>query len=166
MFFFLISKKKSFLISSFDLPRLISEHISLIKPTDKPAEGAQREEQGSSLTEVAPQAEENPLENPAEDQRPPLKLVEDVGDDTEKTLSQPDPIEAPRGQELTHKTASVSTQKKISADKEGEVAIQDSLEFQDDPADTDYAPSNYMFMTLFFAFNMILYITGWHPLLF
>lgn len=148
------------LISSYYLPYIILKHISLIKPTDKPTEGEQREEQGSSLTEVAPQTEENPTEDPSEDQRPALKLVEDVGADTEKTVSQPDPIETPPDQELSPITSPASTQKKNSADKQGEVAVQDSLEFQDDPADTDYAPSNYMFITLLFVFNMMRYNTG------
>lgn len=116
--------------------------LALDFAVDKPAEGEQREEQGSSLTEVAPQTEENPTEDPSEDQRPALKLVEDVGADTEKTVSQPDPIETPPDQELSPTTSPASTQKKNSADKQGEVAVQDSLEFQDDPADTDYAPKS------------------------
>lgn len=134
-------------------------HISWIKPTGKAAEGEQTEGQGSILTEVAPQAEENPAENPAEDQAPALKLVEDVGADTEKTVSQPDPIETPPGQELSPKTDSSSTQLKTSADKEGDVPVQDSLEFQDDPTDTDYAPSNYICITSLFVFIRWFHIT-------
>lgn len=83
-----------------------------------------------------------------------------MGADTEKAVSQPDPIETPQGQELSPRTAPASTQKKNSADKQGEVAVQDSLEFQDDPADTDYAPSNYIFITLLFVSKMMRYDTG------
>lgn len=88
-----------------------------------------------------------------------MKLVENVGADTEKTVSQPDATETPQGQEPPAKTDSASTQLKEPADKEEEVAGQDSLEFQDDPTDTDYAPSNYILHTLLLVFIMMLHIT-------
>lgn len=127
--------------------------------TDKPAEAEQREGPGSTIAEVAPQAEENLSEHPVEGQTPALKLVEDVGAGTEKTVSQPDAVETPQGQEPPLKTDSASTPPKQSTDKEEEVAVHDSLEFQDDPADTDYAPSNYILFTLLFVFIMTPHFT-------
>lgn len=118
-------------------------------PTDKPGEGEQREELESDLTEVASQAEENPHGNPAEDKTPSLNrnnLEEDVPTETQQTVCQPDPAQTPLVQELSPKTTPALTQKKKPANKEGEGAVQDSLEFQDDPADTDYAPSKYIFI--------------------
>lgn len=106
---------------------------------------------------MASQAVENPHGNPAEDKTPSLNqnnLEEDVPSETQQTVCQPDPAETPPVQELSPKTTPASTQKKKSANKEGEGAVQDSLEFQDDPADTDYAPSKYMF-----GCNMMLYTT-------
>lgn len=96
------------------------------------------------------QAEENPYGNPAEVKTPSLNQnnsEEDVPTETQQTVCQPDPSEIPSVQELSPKTTPASTQKKKSANKEGEGAVQDSLEFQDDPADTDYTPSKYMFIT-------------------
>lgn len=104
----------------------------------------------SDLTEVASQAEESPHGNPAEDKTPSLNrnnIEEDVPTETQQTVCQPDPAETPPDQVLSPKTTPASTQKKKSANKEGEGAVQDLLEFQDDPADTDYSPSKYMFIT-------------------
>lgn len=98
---------------------------------------------------------ENPDGNPAEGKTPSLNrnnLEEDVPAETEQTVCQPDPSETVH--ELSPKTTPASTEKKKSANKEGEGAVQESLEFQDDPADTDYAPSKYMF-----GCNMMLYMT-------
>lgn len=98
---------------------------------------------------MASQAEENPQGDHAENKTPSLNrnnLEEDVPTETQQTVCQPDRAETPPVQELSPETTPASTQKKKSANKEDEGAVQDSLEFQDDPADTDYAPSKYMFI--------------------
>lgn len=81
------------------------------------------------------------------------------GADTEKTVSQPDAVGTHQGQEPPSNTDSDSTLLKESTNKEEEVAVQDSLEFQDDPADTDYAPSNEISITLRLVFIMKLHVT-------
>lgn len=102
----------------------------------------------SDLTEVASQAEQAPLTTPAEvkeDTQNQETLQEEMSTETQQAVLQPDAHRTHSGQRRPPKTTPVSMKKKVK--KEDGTAAREAPEFQDDPSDADYTPSEYIFIT-------------------
>lgn len=119
------------------------------KPEEKHGNREQREELESDLADVASEAEENPPSIPTEDKESTqnqVSLKEDVSSETQRTVSPPCPTRPYSGRGRPPKTTPSSAPKKVSVKKEMEKEARDAPGFQDDPSDTDYAPSKYLFI--------------------
>lgn len=135
------------LISSICLPYSIKKtflNFFFNKSEEKHGNREQREELESDLADTTSQAEEDPSsilteeKNSTENQ---VSLKEDISSETQQTVSQPCPTRPHSSRGRPPKTTPSSAPKKMSISKETEKEARDAPGFQDDPSDTDYAPS-------------------------
>lgn len=102
----------------------------------------------SDTTDVASQAEQTPLTTSTEVKEATQNqetLQEEIATETQQAVLQPDVHRTHLGQGRPPKTTPVSTKKKVK--KEEGTAAREAPEFQDDPSDADYTPSEYIFTT-------------------
>lgn len=118
-----------------------------LKTDEKTGEGEQKEKPDNQLSEVASQAEEQPLNTPVVEDKEPTQSQDDLKEDdsakTTETVSQPSPTRTHSGRGRPPKSTPPSAQKKVPVKTEEENAVPG---FQDDPSDADYAPSKYKFI--------------------
>lgn len=114
---------------------------------EKQGNREQREELESDLADEASHAEENPPSISTEDKdatENQVSLKEDISSEIQQTASQPARPYSGRGR--PPRTTASSASKKVLVKKDVEKEARDAPGFQDDPSDTDYAPSKYLFI--------------------
>ena len=113
--------------------------FSSLSTDEKTGEIEQKDDIENQLSEVAAKAEESPPSSPLVTQKATQSqdgLNQDVSDETQQTVSQPNPGRTHPNRGRPPKTTLLSAQKKTPLKKDERTQL-----FQDDPSDVDYTPS-------------------------